>query len=246
MVSGPAYNRRVTLPATTSFGDGTIHEFVARLASAEPAPGGGSASAIAASLGAGLVAMVAALSLGRPRYAAHEELLRDLHDRGLALASHLIRLADDDAAAYAGFAEALKLPKESAEAADARTRAMRTAARRAADVPLETVEACLEVVAAAEALAGRSNRNASSDLNVAARLASAAAHGAAENVLVNLPSLDPADPFVADAEARVPGLLTEVDRLAERVRESVASGVEREPVVTPAVTPTATADAGHA
>jgi formiminotetrahydrofolate cyclodeaminase len=220
----------VTQPTTISFGDGTIHEFVDRLASADPAPGGGSASAIAASLGAGLVAMVAGLSLDRPRYAAHEELLRDLHDRGLALASHLVRLADDDAAAYAGFAEALKLPKEGAESADARQRAMQTAARRAAEVPLETVEACLDVVAAAEALAGRSNRNASSDLNVAVLLATAAAHGAAENVLVNLPSLDPADPFVADAETRVPGLLAEVDRLAERTREAVASGADREPV----------------
>ncbi len=236
MAGRAAYNRRVKQPATPSFGDRTIHEFVDQLASAEPAPGGGSASAIAASLGAGLVAMVAALSLGRPRYAAHEELLRDLHDRGLALASHLVQLADDDAAAYLGFAEALKLPKEGAEAADERKRAMRVAARRAAEVPLETVEACLDVVAAAEALAGRSNRNAASDLNVAARLAAAAAHGAAENVLVNLPSLDPNDSFVADAETRVPNLLAEVDRLAERTRESVASGAERDVMAPPAAT----------
>jgi methenyltetrahydrofolate cyclohydrolase len=225
----------VTQPDTTAFAAGTVAEFVERLASAEPVPGGGSASAIAASLGAGLVAMVASLSLDRPRYAVHNDLHDAMGERGRALAARLLQLADEDADAYAGFAAALKLPKDGDAAGEARTRAMQAAARRAAEVPLETVEACRDVVAAAEALAGRSNRNASSDLNVAALLATAAAHGAAENVRVNLPSLDPSDPFVADAEARVPRLVAEVERLSGLTRAAVASGAEREPVETPAV-----------
>jgi formiminotetrahydrofolate cyclodeaminase len=175
--------------------------------------------------------MVASLSLDRPRYAAHEQLHREVRERGAALAARLLDLADADAAAYADFATALKLPKDGEGAAERRTAAMQQAARGAAEVPFQTVEACLDVVAAAESLAGRSNRNASSDLNVAALLSSAAARGAAANVMVNLPSLDPADPFVADAEQRVTALLAEVDRLAESTRRVVESGEQREPAL---------------
>jgi formiminotetrahydrofolate cyclodeaminase len=216
-----------------SFGDATVRSFIERLASAEPVPGGGSASAIAAGLGAALVAMVASLSLDRPRYARHEALHRELVSRGRTLADDLIRLADEDADAYAGFAEALKMPKEGEVAAAARSAAKQQAARRAAEVPLETVEVCREVVSAAEALAGRSNRNASSDLNVAALLATAAARGAAANVIVNLPSLDPSDEFVGDAERRVATLLADIERLAARTRAVVESGEERDPVGPP-------------
>ena len=213
-----------------SFGALTIREFVGRLASAAPVPGGGSASAVTGSLAASLVAMVARLSEGRPSYAQHAALHAETRSIGEGLAERLLDLADEDAEAYAGFAAALKMPRETQAAADDRTRAMRIAARRAAEVPLACIEACLEVVAAAETLAGRSNRNASSDLNVAAMLADAAARGAGANVLVNLPSLDPTDPFVGRATLEVDRLLHEIDRLATATREAVLSGAAREAV----------------
>jgi formiminotetrahydrofolate cyclodeaminase len=210
------------------FRDLTIGEFLERLSSAEPTPGGGSAAAVAASLAAGLVSMVAQLSRRQPL--AHHSPLHDLAEReGQRLAARLLELADQDAAAYAAFARALKLPRSTPEESEARAFAKRQAARVAAEVPLRTVEACLEVIKLAEALAGRCNVNASSDISVASLLAEAAAQGAAENVRVNLPSLGD-DPWTDEVERRLDGLLAELAELAASCRSVVASGATREPV----------------
>jgi len=214
--------------AAPRFGSMTLDGFIELLRSATPSPGGGAASAVAASCGAALVAMVASLSLDRPKYAAYTASHARHGEAGRELAARLLALADEDAAAYAAFAAALKLPRDTAEEKAARTAAIRASARVAADVPLRTVEACRDVVVASEALAGRSNLNAASDLAVAARLVEASAHGAAENVLVNLPSLG--DEAAADElRGRVETFLAEVEELAEATRAHVERGELRDP-----------------
>jgi formiminotetrahydrofolate cyclodeaminase len=212
------------------FGDLTLAGFVELLASSEPVPGGGSASAVAASLGAALVAMVASLSIGRPKYAAHERLHGRAIERGRALADRFLELADEDADAYAAFSRAMKLPRDTTEEQAARTVALRKAARAAAEVPMVIVAACVELVALAEALVGRSNVNASSDLNVAAMLGEAAARGAAENVIVNLPAVGD-DAYAGAATTRVKLLLDDIETMAAMIHEAVLRGDVREPLV---------------
>jgi formiminotetrahydrofolate cyclodeaminase len=213
----------------TRFRDLTLDEFVGRLASAAPTPGGGSASAVAASLAAGLVAMVASLSEGRPKYVMHAAVHARAKAAGTELADRLLRLADEDAAAFGTYAAAMKMPRETEEEQAIRAAAIRRAARLAAEVPLRCVEACAEVVAAAELLAARCNVNASSDLHVAALLTEAAAKGAAANVRVNLPSVGDPD-WAAATDARVTELLEQITGLCETTHAVVASGESRPPV----------------
>lgn len=212
----------------TPFADLTLKAFTDELASAAPVPGGGSASAVAASLAASLVAMVAQLSRKLP-YMQHAELHEAAEAAGRELATRFLRLADEDAAAYATYAAAVKLPRNTDDERAARDAAKRSAARLAAEVPLRCVEACYEIVLAAESLAGRCNLNASSDLSVAALLAEAAAKGAAANVRVNLPSVGD-DAWSARAEDRVQWLLDRIGSTATDCRVLVESGASREPL----------------
>lgn len=207
----------------------TLGEFVDRLASPAPVPGGGSAAAVAASLAAGLVAMVAGLSEGRPRYVMHAETHRVAKAAGTELAARLLRIADEDAAAYATFAAAMKLPRETEAEQAARTAAIRSAARTAAEVPMRCVQACVEIAEAGELLAARCNVNASSDLRVSALLVDAAARSAAENVRVNLPSVGDAA-WAAAMDERVEALLGRITGLCTATHDAVLRGELRAPV----------------
>ena len=123
----------------------------------------------------------------------------------------------------------MKIPREAFADKEIRDEQVRATAQVAAEVPLRCVERCREVLVLTEALAGRSNVNASSDLRVAALLCEAAGHGAAENVLVNLPLIGTSEWTVA-AEERVAALLVEIGQLKDRVHEVVASGERRDPL----------------
>lgn len=210
------------------YADLTLGGFTEQLASAEPVPGGGSASAVAGSMAAALLAMVSRLSVDRPKYADYAAT----HARALGVAdaarTTLLALADEDARAYAAFGAARKLPRETDHEQRAREEATRSAARVAAEVPLAVVRECARVVYEVEAMAGRSNLNASSDLEVAARLATAAARGAAANVLINLPMVGD-EAYAGVLTAEVDDLLENIERAAAATSQRVAGGALREP-----------------
>ena len=217
------------------FADRTLREFVASLASSAPVPGGGAAAAVTGSLGAALVSMVAELSEGNAASAAHRATQVAMGAAARDLAARFLVLADADAAAFAGFGEAMKLPRATDAEKATRAGAIRAAARAAAEAPLAVMERALDCARAAEMLAGRSNPNLASDIVVAAHLAEATAAGAAANVRVNLPlAKDPA--WEAAAARRVEQLLAGTALLAGAARYAVAAGVIRRPADGPAAT----------
>ena len=107
------------------FRDLTLDGFIDELGSAAPVPGGGSASAVAAGLAASLVAMVAALSEGRPKYAQHADLLAWANETGHAPGGPVPgRSPTRTPTAYAGFAAAMKLPRDTDDENASRTAAL--------------------------------------------------------------------------------------------------------------------------
>jgi len=172
-----------------------------RLASTDPTPGGGSAAALLGAVGAALAAMVAAMP--RTRTGAPDERARlDAALRTARAAGERLRvLVDEDSAAFDGVMAAFRLPKATDEEKAARKAAIAAANARATDVPLQTAEQCLEVLAAAVEAARSGNPNALSDARTAAAAALAGVQGALENVRINLRADDPAAaPVLARAE----------------------------------------------
>jgi formiminotetrahydrofolate cyclodeaminase len=213
---------------TTTFAELTLDDFTARLASPEPVPGGGSASAVAGSLAGSLLAMVAGLSTGRPKYAAFGPTIERAQAAGDRARSRMLELADEDAVAYSRFAEAMRLPRDTEALVAARKAAMASASLGACQAPMEVVRECADLLETIEALAGRSNLNAASDLDVAALLADAAAKGAGANVLINLPMVD--DQGVAGGmTAELEGHLRDITDAVSRIHALVADGQLRDP-----------------
>jgi len=163
--------------------------FLARLASDSPTPGGGSAAALAGAMGAALVVMVCNLTIGRDKFKEVESELRLVHAEATKLESAMSSLVRRDAEAYAGFVDAMKLPKATDAEKAARKRAMGEAAVRAAEIPLETMRVALEVMRLAVVVATKGNPHAASDGAVAALLGRAALRSADMNVRINLPSV---------------------------------------------------------
>jgi formiminotetrahydrofolate cyclodeaminase len=211
-----------------SFSSFTLADFVERLSSAEPVPGGGSASAIAGALAASLVAMVARLSLDRPKYEPYRATNERAQQVAVAAQRRLLELADEDARAYGGFSAARRMSRETPDEVAARDAATQSAAREASDVPLAVVRECAQLLEEIAALAGRSNLNAASDLEVASRLSAAAAHGAGANVIINLPMVGD-ERYAGGTRAEVNKLLRDVDRTLARVTQRVSRGALRTP-----------------
>lgn len=201
--------------------DLTVREFLARLATNSPVPGGGSAAALAGAMGAALMHMVVELTSGRAAAEPHEELLAELRLEAATAQSELMALAEADAAAYDAVIRARRLPRETERDRENRTVQVDTATREATRVPLETARQAAVILDIAARLVPIGNRNAISDVGVGALLAATAVRGAAHNVLINVPYLPDSEPLRAGAP--------------DEVRRLLAGLPEREAAVTAAV-----------
>jgi formiminotetrahydrofolate cyclodeaminase len=203
-------------------GGESVSGFVASVASSNPVPGGGSVAAHAGALAAALAQMVAGLTIGKKKYVAVDAEMKEAALKAAALGNELSALVKQDAEAYAQVSEAYKLPREPMDAAARRSEAVTNALLKAAEVPLETARAAVEVARIAALVAEKGNSNAVTDAGVAALLAHAAARGAAYNVRVNIQAMDD--------KTRGQRLAREVEQLvkqASELAESTTAVVER-------------------
>lgn len=204
----------------------TIREYVEALAGDAPAPGGGSAAALAGALAAGCARMVGSFTVGRKKYADVEAEIREHLSAIDAIRAELLALVQDDVTAFAAVGAAYALPKGTAEEKKTRSSAIQEALRAAADVPLRLARACAQLSRHLPVLLAKGNQNLVSDVGVAAKLCTAACECAWLNVEVNLAALKDEE-FVTATRAETEELLGEVRCICAEVWEGAAAVICR-------------------
>ncbi|MBL8057025.1 MAG: glutamate formimidoyltransferase [Anaerolineales bacterium] len=195
------------------------YAFVERLAAGTATPGGGAACAFTGAMAAGLVGMVARLTLGKKKYAEVEAQMQAVLEQADKLRADLTAAVEADSAAFEAVMEAFKLPKATAEQQTARAAAVEQAYIHAAEVPMRAARDAVAVLGLAAITAEQGNINALSDSGSGAFLARAALSGAAQNVRANAAAIqDRATAAawlheVAGLEARADEILAGVQQL---------------------------------
>lgn len=201
--------------------DFTCQGFAEETACESPAPGGGSVSAYMGAMGAALATMVANLSAHKPGWDDRWEFFSDWAVKGHALMQRLLALVDEDTEAFNRIMAVFAMPKGTDEEKSARAAALEEATLYAAQVPLKTMKAAMEVFDVAHAMAVDGNPNSLSDAGVAILAARAAVRGAALNVMINAAGLKDTDKakslkgeaqaLAAEADSREQTLISEIE-----------------------------------
>jgi len=165
----------------TAVKDQTIGDYVQALASTAAVPGGGSAAALAAAMGAALLSMVAKLSAKKAKVNEDRVVLERLVPELDQLATRLLQLSQDDVDAYRAVIDARK----SGAQGDALARAY----ERAAEVPLAAATAAARALALLPEVSKRAWEMTASDLAVGSELLETGFAGALGNVAINLTEL---------------------------------------------------------
>jgi glutamate formiminotransferase / formiminotetrahydrofolate cyclodeaminase len=192
--------------------------FIDELAAPTPTPGGGSAGAYAGAMGAGLVAMVAGLTIGKKKYAEVEAEMQAIRVMAESLRKELTQSVDDDASSFEVLMATFKLPRETEEQKQVRDSAIIKATLNAAHIPLNVSEDAVKVMELALKCARDGNLNAISDSMSGFAMARASLTAAGYNVRINVNSLE--DKSAGEKMlTELAGLEEKADQLEKEIRK---------------------------
>ncbi|MCQ2546344.1 MAG: cyclodeaminase/cyclohydrolase family protein [Clostridia bacterium] len=196
--------------------DMQVKEYLDILISDEPAPGGGSVSALAGAQGAALMSMVCDLTTMKKKYADDHALCEELKIEARQLYADLTAAIDKDTDAYNLVAAAFKMPKETDEEKAARKQAIADGTLEATKVPFSVMQMGMKGLELADRLYGHFNTNCASDYGVGVLNFMACIKGAWLNVKINLPGVKD-EAFAAACEAEGREIMAKGEEIARRL-----------------------------
>lgn len=167
----------------------SLKGFMDKTASEAPAPGGGSVSAYMGAMGVALGTMVANLSAHKKGWDSRWKEFSDWAEKGKTIQNTLLRLVDEDTAAFNRILDAMALPKKSEEEKLLRDIAIEDATKNAALVPFKVMETALTAFALLNEMVEKGNPNSVTDAGVGAIAVRGCIKGAFLNVKINASGL---------------------------------------------------------
>lgn len=198
-----------------------IETYLESLAAGTPTPGGGSAAAFVASMGAALVAMVARIVRDNPKYAAEHDACDGIVEKADKLRIRAVAARETDEAAYASVVAAMALAKNSAEERTIRAAALQTALVNAATAPLDVAEIAKLVAVLADRALALGNANLIGDIGTAAELAQAALISCSYHVRSNHTYMKDRE-IIARQESDLSRYERDTSQIVKRIRFEVA------------------------
>ncbi|WP_234119305.1 cyclodeaminase/cyclohydrolase family protein [Clostridium hydrogenum] len=171
----------------------TVKEFLSKLASEEPTPGGGGAAALTLGLSAALNSMVFNLTIGKKVYETLTEDIKELIKLDAEETSKIMEQAilslDRDADTFSKLMESFKLPKNTEEEKEYRKSKIQEYTKAAAEVPMSVAETSYKLYNLIWTSCRYGNKNLISDAGVAAILVQSTIESSILNIKVNLSSI---------------------------------------------------------
>lgn len=195
------------------------------LSSSAPVPGGGGAAAMAGAAAASLGMMVANLTVGKKKYAMHEELMKEFLAKLEALRDDMLKLIEADAEGFAPLAAAYSLPSSTEEERAEKAEVMASALVKACEVPFLIMEKGMEILDIAEELAEKGSVMAVSDVGVAVQFVRTAVLGASMNIYINTKSMKDRE-IARKFDLRADGMNEEAAKKADAVFASIEEGLK--------------------
>lgn len=202
----------------------SCESFVQVLASKEPTPGGGGASALVGAVGTALGNMVGSLTVGKKKYQDVEAEIKDMMQQSQDLQQELLDLVQKDAAGFEPLAAAYGLPKETEAQKAEKERVMEMALKAACRVPFEIMEKCCQGIDLCGQFAEKGSKLAISDAGAGASFCRAALQSASFNIYINTKLLKDRA-FAEAANRKADEMLRTYMKKADQIIEQVFAAI---------------------
>lgn len=200
-------------------------EFIEKLSSKSPTPGGGGVSALIGSLGTALGGMVCNLTIGKKKYEIYEEEVKEILDEVTYIQKRLFDLIKEDEDNFIPLSKAYSLPSSTDEEKKIKKETMQSCLKKASEVPLEVIRISNKAIKFHERLLGKSTILAISDIGVGIQCLRASVLSSKLNVIINIKDITDTN-FVKKVEDEMNFLVDESIKICDRVYEEVLSSMK--------------------